>query len=146
MLTLQARIYNLLEIKVIRDLNPSDINRMIAVSGMVTRTSGVIPDQRCDVEGGGGQGGSGSSEWSCVTGNGQCLSSQMHTREAAGGWFQPARRSRVLMPCQGPRITFHIPHAEPQTNPLPGPYFAAWPCSAACSAGTRWWSGTTGAR
>ncbi|KAL6782888.1 MCM4 [Auxenochlorella protothecoides x Auxenochlorella symbiontica] len=41
----QARIYNLLEIKVIRDLNPSDINRMIAVSGMVTRTSGVIPDQ-----------------------------------------------------------------------------------------------------
>jgi DNA replicative helicase MCM subunit Mcm2 (Cdc46/Mcm family) len=31
---------------VIRDLNPAHINKLIAVSGMVTRTSGVIPDQR----------------------------------------------------------------------------------------------------
>ncbi len=43
---LQSRIYNLRETKVIRDLNPGDINKLIAVSGMVTRTSGVIPDQR----------------------------------------------------------------------------------------------------
>lgn len=43
----QSRIYNLRETKVIRDLNPSDINKLISVSGMVTRTSGVIPDQRC---------------------------------------------------------------------------------------------------
>lgn len=43
---LQSRIYNLRETKVIRDLNPSDINKLISVAGMVTRTSGVIPDQR----------------------------------------------------------------------------------------------------
>ena len=43
----QSRIYNLRETKVIRDLNPADINKLISVSGMVTRTSGVIPDQRC---------------------------------------------------------------------------------------------------
>ena len=43
---IQARIYNLRESKVIRDLNPADINKLIAVSGMVTRTSAVIPDQR----------------------------------------------------------------------------------------------------
>lgn len=43
----QSRIYNLEETKVIRDLNPADINKLISVSGMVTRTSGVIPDQRC---------------------------------------------------------------------------------------------------
>ncbi|KAL4445821.1 hypothetical protein ABPG77_009020 [Micractinium sp. CCAP 211/92] len=42
---IQSRIYNLRETKVIRDLNPGDINKLIAVSGMVTRTSGVIPDQ-----------------------------------------------------------------------------------------------------
>lgn len=42
---LQSRIYNLRETKVIRDLNPADINKLISVSGMVTRTSGVIPDQ-----------------------------------------------------------------------------------------------------
>lgn len=41
----QSRIYNLRETKVIRDLNPIDINKLISVSGMVTRTSGVIPDQ-----------------------------------------------------------------------------------------------------
>lgn len=46
-LGLQSRIYNLRETKVIRDLNPADINKLISVSGMVTRTSGVIPDQRC---------------------------------------------------------------------------------------------------
>jgi DNA replicative helicase MCM subunit Mcm2 (Cdc46/Mcm family) len=34
---------------VIRDLNPADINKLISVSGMVTRTSGVIPDQRWGV-------------------------------------------------------------------------------------------------
>ena len=42
----QSRIYKMRETKVIRDLNPADINKLISVSGMVTRTSGVIPDQR----------------------------------------------------------------------------------------------------
>eukprot|EP00887_Chlorella_sp_A99_P000983 scaffold5.g983.t1 len=42
---IQSRIFNLTDTKVIRDLNPSDINKLIAVSGMVTRTSSVIPDQ-----------------------------------------------------------------------------------------------------
>lgn len=31
----QSRIYNLRETKVIRDLNPADINKLISVSGMV---------------------------------------------------------------------------------------------------------------
>ena len=31
----------------IRDLNPSDINKLVSVSGMITRTSNVIPDLRC---------------------------------------------------------------------------------------------------
>ena len=47
----QVRTFNLAEQKVIRDLNPTDMNRLIAVSGMVTRTSSVIPDIRqavCD--------------------------------------------------------------------------------------------------
>ena len=43
---LQCRIYNLRETRAIRDLNPCDINKLVAVSGMVTRTSGISPDQR----------------------------------------------------------------------------------------------------
>lgn len=44
---IMVRTFNLAEQKVIRDLNPTDMNRLIAVSGMVTRTSSVIPDIRC---------------------------------------------------------------------------------------------------
>lgn len=40
----QVKTFNLQESKVIRDLNPADINCLISVSGMVTRTSAVIPD------------------------------------------------------------------------------------------------------
>lgn len=43
----QVRPFNLREHKVIRDLDPSDANRLISVSGMVTRASGIIPDSRC---------------------------------------------------------------------------------------------------
>jgi DNA replication licensing factor MCM4 len=42
---IQSRIYNLQETRVIRDLNPSDINKLVSVSGMVTRASAVVPDQ-----------------------------------------------------------------------------------------------------
>lgn len=42
----QTKPHNLLDTKVIRDLNPSDINKLISVSGMITRTSNVIPDLR----------------------------------------------------------------------------------------------------
>ena len=44
--SLQCKPYNLRETKVIRDLNPSDVDSLISVSGMVTRTSNVIPDLR----------------------------------------------------------------------------------------------------
>ena len=44
---LQTKPHNLVDTKVIRDLNPSDINKLISVSGMITRTSNVIPDLRC---------------------------------------------------------------------------------------------------
>lgn len=43
-LDLQVKTFNLQELKVIRDMNPFDINRLISVSGMVTRTSSIIPD------------------------------------------------------------------------------------------------------
>lgn len=41
------KTFHLQESKVIRDLNPADINCLISVSGMVTRTSAVIPDLTC---------------------------------------------------------------------------------------------------
>ncbi len=42
----QVRPFNLKEHKVIRDLNPEDMNKLISVSGMVTRSSSIIPDPR----------------------------------------------------------------------------------------------------
>jgi DNA replication licensing factor MCM4 len=42
---LQTRIYNLARTRVIRDLDPSDVNTLVSIGGMVTRTSGIIPDQ-----------------------------------------------------------------------------------------------------
>lgn len=42
---LQTRIYNLATTRVIRDLDPSDVGTLVSISGMVTRTSSVIPDQ-----------------------------------------------------------------------------------------------------
>ncbi|DBA99001.1 TPA: hypothetical protein ACH3X1_014276 [Trebouxia sp. C0004] len=41
-----VRPFNLKENKVIRDLDPDDLNKLISVSGMVTRTSNIIPDLR----------------------------------------------------------------------------------------------------
>ncbi|KAK9816651.1 hypothetical protein WJX72_003304 [[Myrmecia] bisecta] len=46
---IQVKVFNLSEMKVIRDLNPADINNLISVSGMVTRTSNIIPDMRMGV-------------------------------------------------------------------------------------------------
>ena len=40
----QVRTYNLQETKPMRDLNPSDIDKLVAVRGMVTRCSAIIPD------------------------------------------------------------------------------------------------------
>jgi DNA replication licensing factor MCM4 len=40
----QVRTFNLQERKPMRELNPSDIDTMVCIRGMVTRTSGVIPD------------------------------------------------------------------------------------------------------
>ena len=50
----QAKPYNLSVTKNIRDLDPLDIDKLVSVSGMVTRTSSIIPDMRvalfqCDV-------------------------------------------------------------------------------------------------
>lgn len=42
----QMRPFNLLGHKTLRDLDPSDIDKLICVEGMVTRTSTVIPDLR----------------------------------------------------------------------------------------------------
>ncbi len=39
-------MFNLMERKVIRDLDPDDIDRLVSVSGMVTRCSNIIPEVR----------------------------------------------------------------------------------------------------
>ncbi len=39
-------MFNLREKKVIRDLNPEDIEQLVSVSGMVTRCSNIIPEIR----------------------------------------------------------------------------------------------------
>lgn len=41
---IQVRTFNLKDRKAMRDLNPADIDQMICVRGMVTRTTGIIPD------------------------------------------------------------------------------------------------------
>ena len=41
---IQARPYNLAVVHNLRNLNPSDIDQLVAVQGMVTRVSPVIPD------------------------------------------------------------------------------------------------------
>ena len=43
---MQANVFNLREKKVIRDLNPEDIEQLVSVSGMVTRCSNIIPEIR----------------------------------------------------------------------------------------------------
>jgi DNA replication licensing factor MCM4 len=40
----QVRPFNLAEVKSVREMEPSDIDRLVAVRGMVTRVSGLIPD------------------------------------------------------------------------------------------------------
>ncbi|KAK8886288.1 DNA replication licensing factor, mcm4 component [Tritrichomonas musculus] len=40
----QTRMFNLMETTTIRDLQPADIDKLVSVRGMVTRTSSVIPD------------------------------------------------------------------------------------------------------
>ena len=42
--SLEVRPFNLVEKHAMRNLNPSDIDRMVAVKGMVTRCSAVIPE------------------------------------------------------------------------------------------------------
>lgn len=57
-------MFNLMERKVIRDLDPDDIDRLVSVSGMVTRCSNIIPEVRSassafhlsDIPGPGGSG------------------------------------------------------------------------------------------
>jgi DNA replication licensing factor MCM4 len=43
---LSTKPFNLASVKAIRDLNPSDINQLVSVRGMLTRCSSVIPDMR----------------------------------------------------------------------------------------------------
>ncbi|GFR47266.1 hypothetical protein Agub_g8953 [Astrephomene gubernaculifera] len=43
---LVCRPYNLATVKHIRDLDPSDIDKLICIKGMVTRTSAIIPNLR----------------------------------------------------------------------------------------------------
>ena len=40
----QTRMFNLMKVTTIRDLEPADIDKLVSIRGMVTRTSSVIPD------------------------------------------------------------------------------------------------------
>jgi DNA replicative helicase MCM subunit Mcm2 (Cdc46/Mcm family) len=44
--TLQVRIFNLDDVRPIRDLDPIDIDSLVAIKGMITRTGNIIPDLR----------------------------------------------------------------------------------------------------
>lgn len=46
---LQVRIFNLDDVRPIRDLDPIDIDSLVAIRGMVTRTGNIIPDLRLAV-------------------------------------------------------------------------------------------------
>ena len=41
---IQVRTFNLRDTRAMRDLNPSDIDKMVAIRGMVTRCTSIIPD------------------------------------------------------------------------------------------------------
>lgn len=41
------RIFNLENVRPIRDLDPIDIDSLVAIKGMITRTGNIIPDLRC---------------------------------------------------------------------------------------------------
>lgn len=43
----QTRVFNLDNVRPIRDLDPVDIDSLVAVRGMVTRSGNIIPDLRC---------------------------------------------------------------------------------------------------
>jgi DNA replication licensing factor MCM4 len=40
-------VFNLDNVRPIRDLDPVDIDTLVAVRGMVTRAGNIIPDLRC---------------------------------------------------------------------------------------------------
>lgn len=42
----QVRIFNLDDVRPIRDLDPIDIDSLVALKGMITRTGNIIPDLR----------------------------------------------------------------------------------------------------
>jgi DNA replicative helicase MCM subunit Mcm2 (Cdc46/Mcm family) len=42
----QVRIFNLDDVRPIRDLDPIDIDGLVAIKGMITRTGNIIPDLR----------------------------------------------------------------------------------------------------
>ncbi len=46
--SLMVRLYNLTDRRSIRELDPTDIDKLVSVSGMVTRTSNIIPEMRYD--------------------------------------------------------------------------------------------------
>ena len=43
---IQVRLFNLTKVHRMRDLNPEDIDQLVAIRGMVTRTSGIVPEMR----------------------------------------------------------------------------------------------------
>lgn len=46
----QTRVFNLDNVRPIRDLDPIDIDSLVSVKGMITRSGNIIPDLRCGIQ------------------------------------------------------------------------------------------------
>ncbi len=110
----QCRPYNLEGRRTIRDLDPSDIDKLISVEGMVTRTSSTIPDLRLakfrwvfQIKGGGWEGWEG---WAAVS----CMLCSLIEPYNLPPTFQPSPTSPISFP------------DHPRSPPSPT---CAWPSS-----------------
>lgn len=96
----QCRPYRLEDIKHIRDLDPADIDKLVTIKGMVTRSSTVIPNLRCHAPrgGGGDSGGSASGGLRCMP---------CHAAAAQPGWtggWVGGRKPREEATCRARRV------------------------------------------
>ena len=98
---MQCKPYNLRETRVIRDLNPSDVDNLISVSGMVTRTSNVIPDLRCCLHTG--------LCCSALAWQDHCICHKHSTTKAvSAAWAHPPGEMRAAECCEeAPCMTAH---------------------------------------
>ena len=44
LVTIQVRTYNMESVTCMRNLNPSDMDKLVSIKGMIIRTSNIVPD------------------------------------------------------------------------------------------------------